>query len=47
MYEKLAENTPDPAKQWFKMRKYVVENTKMPPRPLSEHYNSLNKGLKW
>jgi len=47
LYEKLAEDTPDPSKQWFKMRKYQVENSSMAPRPLSEHYNSLNKDLKW
>ena len=47
LYEKLAENTPDPSRQWFKMRKHQVENVKMAPRPLSEHYNPLNKDMKW
>ena len=47
LYKKLAEDTPDPSKQWFKMRKYQVENTSMAPRPLSEHYNPLNRDLTW
>lgn len=48
MYEDLNQNIPSPSKIWFKMRKNLKENTRpMGPQPLSEHYNTLNKDLKW
>ena len=36
-----------PDRAWYRLRKKVIENTKMAPVPLSEHYESLKKKESW
>ena len=34
---------PRPNQEWWKLRKQLVESTKMAPIPLSDHYEPLNR----
>ncbi len=47
LYKDLEETIPPATKTWFRMRKAVIESDEYAPRPLSQHYNPLNKDMKW